>query len=421
MEGDFEVACLSELEVDYLLSLFKIRASRKTLAAKRTIAKEVLKGKVLAEVKDPNFDVTKELSTIGTTLKELEALIEDFKAPSSDSMYKTILSRLIFLSCRVNNFQVPEEPEDLKSRMRDFKDDSYALCYELRAKLNDNVVRFDRSSLNLNISQVSAGPSVSQSLNLASSVSVPVYKWGLTFDGTSSIKAFLERVNEMSISRNVSEDQLFNSCFDLFEGVALTWYRANRDSFLSWGDIVSALKKDFLPPYYDEALLDQIKARCQGRNESVTIFVSIMQNLFSKLSEPPAKKDQLLIIRRNLLTRYVHALALQDVNDISQLVNLCKRFDEATQYNSKNFNLKTDCLEADLALVNLSQTSTRGPSQDKGGPHNNSNIKNSLTCWNCSKKGHAYMQCREQKKKFCFKCGKPNFTTYTCPSCKAKN
>lgn len=96
MEGDFEVACLSELEVDYLLSLFKIRASRKTLAAKRTIAKEVLKGKVLAEVKDPNFDVTKELSTIGTTLKELEALIEDFKAPSSDSMYKTILSRLIF-------------------------------------------------------------------------------------------------------------------------------------------------------------------------------------------------------------------------------------------------------------------------------------------------------------------------------------
>lgn len=420
MEGDYEVTCLSESELDYLLSLFKIRVSRKSVPMKRSIAIDILKDKVLSEIKNPNFNIADELSAIKDSLKELEALISDFKAPSSDSMYKTILSRLIFLSYRINNFEIPVEPEELTSRMQNFKDDSYALCFELRAKLNSNVIKDSRFSLNMNLSHGSSGTSFSQSPNLSSTISVPVYKWGLTFNGTSSVKAFLERVNDLSIARNISEDQLFNSCFDLFDGVALTWYRANRDSFVSWGDIVSALKKDFLPPYYDEALLDQIKSRYQGRNESVTIFVAIMQNLFSKLAQPPIKKDQLLIIRRNLLTRYVNALALQDINDISQLVNLCKRFDEATQYNSKNIIARTDCLEADLALVNLSHPSTGGTPQNTNA-QNLSDVKNSLTCWNCSKKGHAYMNCREQKKKFCYKCGKPNFTTYTCPSCKSKN
>lgn len=96
MEGDLDVACLSESEPDSLLSLLSIRASRKTVASKKSIATDILSTKKLSELQDPNFEVKAEYTTIKNTVKELENLITDFKAPQTDTMYKTILNRLIF-------------------------------------------------------------------------------------------------------------------------------------------------------------------------------------------------------------------------------------------------------------------------------------------------------------------------------------
>lgn len=172
------------------------------------------------------------------------------------------------MSHRISRFVVPEEPEDLSDKYKDFKFDSYASCFELRATFNANVVKDNRVSLNVSAHSQIFGPSTSFNLPVGNNATaVPVYKWGLTSDGTTSVKAFLERVNELAISRGVSEDQLFYSGFDLFQGAALSWYRANRDSFLSWSDLVEALKRDFLPLFYDESLLEQIKVRFQGRQE----------------------------------------------------------------------------------------------------------------------------------------------------------
>lgn len=142
-----------------------------------------------------------------------------------------------------------------------------------------------------------------------------------------------------------------------------------------------------------------------------------MQNLFAKLHEPPSIAEQLKIIRRNLASRYVNALALHDIADISQLVSMCRRYDEATQYNSKN--LKVDCLEADLAVLETKKIEVPKISQIPK-PVNTPSRKSSLICWNCSKTGHAYRECRLVRKRFCFKCGKPDVTVKTCP-CKQKN
>ncbi|XP_046666199.1 homeobox protein Wariai-like [Homalodisca vitripennis] len=51
---------------------------------------------------------------------------------------------------------------------------------------------------------------------------VPVYKWGLMFDGRSqSVGAFLQRVEELRRARGVTPTELFESAVDLFSGPAL--------------------------------------------------------------------------------------------------------------------------------------------------------------------------------------------------------
>ena len=70
---------------------------------------------------------------------------------------------------------------------------------------------------------------IQQSQSLAANTkTVPVYKWGLRFDGQGgqSVGAFLERVEEIRRARRVTHEELFKSAVDLFAGQALVWYRS---------------------------------------------------------------------------------------------------------------------------------------------------------------------------------------------------
>lgn len=79
---------------------------------------------------------------------------------------------------------------------------------------------------------------------------VPVYKWGIKFNGITSVNAFLERVDELTIARNVDESQIFMSALDLFEGNALKWFRNNRKNLLNWNHLRQELKAEFQPLNY---------------------------------------------------------------------------------------------------------------------------------------------------------------------------
>jgi hypothetical protein len=193
--------------------------------------------------------------------------------------------------------------------------------------------------------------------------------------------------------------------------------------FHSWQDIVDSLKLHFLPSDYDEVLLDQIKGRFQGKSEPVNLFVSSMQNLFSRLTVQPALLDQLKIIRRNLLPKYVHALVLQDIKSIAELLNFCKMIDEASQTKLRYVPSSiTNCLETDLIYQDNGPMSPRssGSSNDRkqNSDHNN---KVALICFNCKKEKHVFRDCTEPRKRFCYRCGQHDVTLRTCPKCNKKN
>lgn len=433
MEIPFSInaAYLTEAEIDYELRIRDIKASRKTIQSKKIILRNQIEKATIhpRDLEDPEFNIIDEKVFINHTISELDSLIEEFSATKNDTFYEIITSRLASLFYRVNRFIVPAESNESHTLYKDYKEDARASCLELEAKLDLKIVPENKK---LNTSDV-IYPSSS------SNKSVPVYKWGVKYDGNSSLKAFLERVIELSKARNVSETELFNSAIDLFEGQALIWYRSIRDKVSTWAELVTQLHTAFLPLEYDETLLDEIKSRKQGRFENISIYIAAMQNLFNRLATPLKAEEKLKIIRRNISPNYVERLALTEIKDVNDLITYCRKIDEATQIKSKYTPPKsTNFLESDLAYVEnpgpstpknknysfnnaKSKNYTNTNSRDNNNTPSTSNMSRNkvsiVTCWNCRKTGHVYSACQESRNRFCFKCGKPNFTSKTCPIC----
>lgn len=113
--------------------------------------------------------------------------------------------------------------------------------------------------------------------------SVPVSKWQLKFSGMS-VNAFLERVKELRIARHISEDGLFDSAVDLFEGYALLWYRDARKRIITWPDLARLQREKFQSVHYNEKLFEEIKLRTQEPSESIRVYFSVMSAKFGRLT-----------------------------------------------------------------------------------------------------------------------------------------
>lgn len=259
-----------------------------------------------------------------------------------------------------------------------------------------------------------------------------VSRWKLHFDGESSVTSFLERLEELRLSRNVSHDQLLRSAAELFTKDALIWYRTQ--TFQTWEELVKKLKEDFQPYNYEYDLWEEIRRRSQGAKERVVVYISSMENLFNKLGvKKPSEDVRIDMIRRNLLPYIQGQLALQTITTISELLRLSRAVEETSQRmarfsppptnyrqllepelayrnpNSGNRNLapavgttfSESRADQNVALVSTPQTSTA-----------------SMTiCWNCNQSGHRFKKCEKPRQVFCFKCGNANFTSKNCPKC----
>lgn len=246
-------------------------------------------------------------------------------------------------------------------------------------------------------------------------------KWNLKFSGepsTISINAFLEKVHELSQARNVDEAQLFMSAYDLFEGKAAHWYRANKKYAGCWTELEKLLKDEFQPPDYNIRLFDEIKKRTQGRDETIGVYVAIMETLFNRLSANISEETKLNILLKNITPFYQTNLGLVEVNSIKDLVIFCRKL-EAKRNAVDNFvppSRKRTDLEPDLAYVD-----TYVPEQTLPSSEVSAITSPGITCWNCREKGHSSRQCKAPKRKYCYRCGQENFTVLTCPKCKSGN
>ncbi len=269
--------------------------------------------------------------------------------------------------------------------------------------------------------------------------SVPVVKWGLKFSGERrdiSLNAFLERVDELCDARNVSKEQLFKSAIDLFRGPALNWFRLIRKNVNSWDALKTALREQFLPYDYEDRLWEEIRRRSQGKDETIGIYLAVMDNLFSRLTYPADEKRRLNIILRNLNPFVQEKLCLTEIKSADDLLRVGRQIERSRCFvNSyKPPSRGRDDLEPDLSYIDVESTShfnrrdrySAGNSSRNSCTAINANQESSRSaqtrastvhCWNCGEPGHLAQNCDRPKRLHCYGCGAADVTKFSCRKC----
>lgn len=157
-------------------------------------------------------------------------MISEFEGPENDSQFERIKSRLIYIINRVQTLIIPDAGSEA---VNIFKNESLATCLELEALLYEKVAtQASTSAANIN-TNLNTTATVVQSQNV--NKGIHVYKWNLHFcgDDNFSLNSFLDRVDELSVARKITKEDLLGSAIDLFSGRALLWYRSIRQSVKS--------------------------------------------------------------------------------------------------------------------------------------------------------------------------------------------
>lgn len=285
--------------------------------------------------------------------------------------------------------------------------------------------------------------------------SVAFHKWNVTFSGQrdESVNSFIMRIEELADARGVSDAELLRGAPELFAGPALVWYRSVRDQISDWESLKTLLKKEFLPVDYQASLLEEIRSRHQGVDESSSAYIACMLGLFDRLEFVVPEKTKLELVIRNMSPFYLKNLAWQSIISINHLKeeartlevkkSLVDRYEQGHRPRSllepdlaykkslpPSFSSSKPFVQSSKPFVqpNKPFVAPRRPAvsevevppatpEEVSEPAVDAVSGFKFVCWNCKDEGHSFTKCSRPKNRFCHKCGYQNVVTSECPSC----
>lgn len=251
-----------------------------------------------------------------------------------------------------------------------------------------------------------------------------VNKWNIKYSGRDSkvsLHAFLERVEELRITKNVSVSELLRCMPELLEGEALEWYRFYGKDFVNWFEFIERLKSEFLPSAYNRKTLKEIYNRTQHISESATSYIYIMKKYFGRLDIPMVESEQIEIIKENLAPFYKSKLYLEKFNSVDDMRLRCKQIEDLRkecQIHENPTSSKYSSTHVDLGFCGKKSTNNSQKKVEVTEPKPQN--KTRVTCNLCKRKGHVENDCWFRHL-HCHGCGKVGVTRPRCEKCKPRS
>ncbi|EFN60198.1 hypothetical protein EAG_06206, partial [Camponotus floridanus] len=153
----------------------------------------------------------------------------------------------------------------------------------------------------------------------------------LQFSGArgSDAETFLTRIEEGRALITVSDEEIFKCIPFFLSGIALYWYRSERDRWRTWRDFQTAWRARFGNPDFQFALRDEIMRRTQGEHEPIADFITCIRALFDRLSPPWSLDEQLNYAHRNMLPRLQISVPRRNVYDFASLEDAATRIERS--------------------------------------------------------------------------------------------
>ena len=384
------------------------------------------------------YDYDVEVPLIVTKYSDLLRTINKYQDPRTKLNRKRLYSQILHLINRINVAPIESATEEnlqlrnkwmvkvssllpLLDSSRQVRENlsganlSRVFCHTSINESSDSDSDSSRSNPSIHTPVHQSTPDTNNIPVLDVSKSIPVHKWGLKFTGEErgpTVLTFLERVNELKVARHVSDNELFTSAIDLFEGKAITWFRSVQGRCNNWQEFADLLLYHYVPPDYRHRLFNDILARTQGPNEKIVDYIATMTALCNRHGSIP-EDVRLSIISRNLSPFYTQQLPV--VQSVAELESECLKL-EIKKYRVDNYKPPSrrshEFVEPGLACIEAveMQPSTSSSSRLL-----------TIKCFNCDKVGHMARDCSEPKRRQCYKCHHPGVTTRTCTICKSGN
>lgn len=268
----------------------------------------------------------------------------------------------------------------------------------------------------------------------------------IKYSGNTCVHSFIQRVDEFVQSRGISFDKILTLAYDIFVDDALHWYRYNRDKVKTWNELCILLKEDFSSEDYDYRLAAEIRSRTQGEQENITVYLSIMHGMFSRLGKPMSEEDKLEILMHNIRPCYASTLAASpSIKSIDELKSVCRNYETVTSRFSQFQEppkISNNTLAPEFAYKQKTNSYSNNNKFNKFVTYTKSNNYNTninsietthtlenevaamhlethrpMYCPRCRSNTHSLGNCRQPRFLVCFKCGKKDVRYPECPDC----
>lgn len=226
-----------------------------------------------------------------------------------------------------------------------------------------------------------------------------IHNWGVKFSGSSDIRDFVLRVEELARCRRIELSFVVTAFPDLLEGRALSWFRTIFKETLTWPELKGLLLQRFDKNANQTEALKALLTMKQQYNQSVVDYVEDVQLANLRLNLPLPEDQITDLVCNSLLPKYAVVIAYFDDKNIESLVNVCKRFERSLTLSdgsdSKANDFKKTTSFKPYRQNNSSSTSTATSTltSSTSTPFNKSKFR----CSFCNAQGHTKPFCRKWK------------------------